>query len=142
MYWYWLVSGLLLILFEFAIPGLVICFFGVSALIVGGLKYFFPVLSLAWQLIIFAFGGLAMAIACRLLIPRGVSKRSDLKTENIDNDDVVGSPAVCREAIKPGHQGKVEFRGSFWNAVSDEEISEGEDCTIISRDNLLLKVRR
>ena len=122
MYWYWLVSGLLLILFEFAIPGLVICFFGVSALIVGGLKYFFPVLSLAWQLIIVAFGGLAMAIACRLLIPRGVSKRSDLKTENIDNDDVENGvysviPNLSWDSIKANFAAPALFKFDFGYVV-------------------------
>ena len=142
MFWYWLVSGLLLILFEFAVPGLVVCFFGVSALIVGALKYFIPELGLAWQLIIFAVGGLLMAVLSRLLIPRGISKRADLDAENIDNDDVSGAVAVCKEEIAPGHPGKVEFRGSFWNAVSDETIAAGENCVIVSRDNLVLKVQR
>ena len=83
-----------------------------------------------------------MAAACRLLVPQGVKKRTDLKSENIDNDEVSGAVAVCVEKITPGHQGKVEFRGSFWTAVSDTEINKGEDCIIISRDNLLLKVSR
>lgn len=140
MYWYWAVSGLLLIMFEFVVPGLVICFFGFSALIVALMKYLFPTLALSWQLLIFAFGGLLMVLLFRQFVPRGVCKEMGDGRENIDDDDIAGAVAVCKEAIGKDKPGKVEFRGSFWNAVSDEDIAVGELCLIEKRNNLELTV--
>jgi membrane protein implicated in regulation of membrane protease activity len=142
MYWYWLICGVLMILMEFGIPGFVICFFGVSALITGGLSYFFPELALAWQLLIFSAGGAALALLCRWLVP-GIFKGGKRQNadKDVDDDDVCGSECVCREKIMPGEPGKVEFRGTLWNASADEEIAPGIRCKVIRRDNLMLQVK-
>ncbi|MBE6359448.1 MAG: NfeD family protein [Lentisphaerae bacterium] len=142
MYWYWFVCGVLLILMEFSIPGFVICFFGISALLTGGIKFFVPHLALTWQLLIFAFGGVFLALFCRWCLPgvfRGKSSRE--KTADIDDDGITGAVCCCKDKITPEHPGKVELHGTDWNAVSDENIAPGAYCVVLSRDNLLLKVK-
>lgn len=139
MYWYWLVCGVFMILLEFVIPGLVICFFGISALLVSLMNYLFPQVALIWQLLIFALGGVAFALLCRWLIP-GVSRKKHAGEEDIDGDDVAGAKCVCQSAIAPDRPGKVEFRGSLWNAEADSDIVPGELCQVERRDNLTLRV--
>ena len=141
-WWFWLIAGVVLIVLEFPIPGFVIFFFGVSALICGGVLLLFPGLPLVWQVLIFAVGGGALALLSRRLAPgifRGGSSRDD---GDIDGDEVAGAVCVCDEAIVPGIPGKVEFRGSLWNAEADEPVEKGAVCTVVSRKNLTLKVRR
>ena len=141
MYWYWFICGVLLILMEFSIPGFVICFFG-SALLTGAINFFAPHLALTWQLLIFALGGVFLALFCRWCFPgafRGKSSREE--TVDIDDDGILGACCCCKNEITPEHPGKVELYGTDWNAVSDENIASGTYCTVISRDNLLLKVR-
>ncbi|MBE6390053.1 MAG: NfeD family protein [Lentisphaerae bacterium] len=140
MHWYWLVSGVIMILLEFVIPGLVICFFGLSALIVSGLNCLFPQISLIWQLLIFASGGVVLAVLCRLLIP-GIRREKPAADRDIDDDDVIGAKCRCCSAITPETAGKVEFRGSLWSAESDCNIAPGEFCTVEKRCNLTLMVK-
>lgn len=53
-YWYWLVLGMVLIIAELFIPSFTVFWFGLGALIVGGLLFFWSDLPLAWQLFIWA----------------------------------------------------------------------------------------
>ena len=141
-WWHWLVVGVVMILLEFPIPGFVICFFGVSALVSGGILLLFPGLPLVWQILVFAVGGGVLAVASRRLMPsvfRGGASHDD---GDIDGDEVSGAICICDEEISPGIPGKVEFRGSLWNAESDGRIEKGAVCSVISRKNLTLKVRR
>lgn len=54
LYWYWLVFGMLLIIAELFVPSFTIFWFGLGAIIVAGLLFFFPALSLSWQLFVWA----------------------------------------------------------------------------------------
>lgn len=142
MNWIWLISGVVLILAEFIIPGFVICFFGASALAVGGVLCIFPQLALVWQLLLFAVLGVVLLIGCRRFMPgifRGSESAGDVE---IDDDGVSGEICICRAGISPGLPGKVDFRGSLWNASAEEVIVPGENCVVISRNNLTLKVRK
>lgn len=52
--WYWLVFGMLLILAELFIPSFTILWFGLGAILVAGLLFFFQDLSFSWQMFIWA----------------------------------------------------------------------------------------
>ncbi len=141
-YWFWLAGGVLMILLELVMPGFVICFFGISALVAGGMNFFFPGFPLIGQLLLFSLGGAVLALSCRKLAP-GIFGGNENKVEkDIDSDDVAGEICICRENIGDGVAGKVEFRGSLWSAVSGEEISSGEYCVVEKRENLTLTVKR
>ena len=141
MHWYWIICGILMILMEFGMPGFVICFFGLSALITGGVVFVFPALTLVWQLLIFAIGGALLVIVSRWVAPGVFRGKVNRESLDIDGDDVAGGSCICREDIAPGLPGKVEFRGSLWRAESDKSIAAGENCVIEKRDNLTLTVR-
>jgi membrane protein implicated in regulation of membrane protease activity len=136
----WLVVGIVLILLEFVIPGVVICFFGVSAIIASAIVFIFSGIALTYQLLIFAIGGAVLALLCRRYFKGGIKSGSG--GGDIDEDDVCGALCVCKEKITPVFPGKVEFRGSLWSASADEDISEGDVCLISSRENLTLHVRK
>ncbi|WP_265764297.1 NfeD family protein [Fodinibius salsisoli] len=48
------------------------------------------------------------------------------------------------EVIEPidGNSGRIFVNGEYWNAISDEKITEGEACEIIQIDGLTAKVKR
>ena len=142
LYWIWLAAGVLMILLELVMPGFVICFFGISALIAGIVDFLFPSFPLIGQLLLFALGGAALALSCRKLAPGIFSGKETRQTEDIDGDDILGTVCVCREDINGAVAGKVEFRGSLWNAVSSDTIPAGSRCIIKSRTNLTLEVTK
>ena len=138
----WLIAGTILILSEFIIPGFVICFFGASAIITGVLCWLIPGLSLNWQIMIFAILGVVLLIGCRRFMPGVFKGRENNFDNDIDSDDVSGMACVCTADIAPNAPGKVEFRGSTWNAVSSGTIPAGSHCVIKSRNNLTLVVEQ
>lgn len=139
----WLISGVVFILAEFIIPGFVICFFGASAIVTSVICMLFPALPFAWHILIFTVLGAALLLACRKLMP-GIfkGKEKTAASEDIDSDSVAGNNCICTETISPNAPGKVEFRGSLWNAVSSDTIPAGSRCIIKSRTNLTLEVTK
>ena len=141
-FWCWLIFGMILLVSEFFIPGFIIFFFGVGACLVSIIMFFAPKLGMAWQLLIFALASVTLLIISRRFMP-GVFRGSDCVCESdIDLDDVSGETAVTVTDIVPDGYGKVEFRGTLWNATSGDAVLTGERVRIISRKNITLIVEK
>ena len=138
----WLIAGIILILSEFIIPGFIICFFGAAAIVTGILYWFFPMITLSWQILLFAVLGVVLLIGCRRYMPGVFKGKENNSDADIDDDNVAGKSCVCTAGITPSAPGKVEFRGTLWNAVSSEDISAGSRCIIKSRNNITLEVEK
>ncbi len=137
----WFLVGLVLVLGEFIIPGLVVIFFGVGAWVVAAICLATP-LSLNFQLGIFiASSILSLLVARRWLKSAFKGFGAANANMNVDLEDFVGQRAVVTEAITPTTVGKVEFHGTGWSAEATEEIAEGTTVQIIQKDNLTLKVK-
>ena len=137
----WFLTGLVLLILEFILPGLIIAFFGVGAWIVAFVCLVTNI-SLNTQLIIFIISSVLSLLCLRKWL-KGIflghtGSKQNLK-ENLD--EFVGQKAVVKEKIMPKSGGKVEFHGTNWLAQADEEIAEGAMVQIISKDNITLKVK-
>ena len=134
----WFIIGLALLLLEFALPGLIIMFFGVGAWIVGLLLLFVD-LSINMQLVIFlGSSGLSVLLLRKWLKNRLMGSR---KTNEVVDDDFIGKTAKATTPIAPGADGKVFFKGSSWNARSADVIEQGETVLITNTDSILLIVK-
>ena len=137
----WFLVGLVLLIFEFILPGLIIAFFGVGAWVVA-LVCLITDIGINTQLIIFIIASVLSLLCLRKWL-KGIflghtGSKQNLK-ENLD--EFVGQRAVVKEKIVPKAGGKVEFHGTNWLAQADEEIAEGVMVEIISKDNITLKVK-
>ena len=137
----WFLIGLVLLIFEFILPGLIIAFFGVGAWVVA-LVCLITDIGLNTQLIIFIIASVLSLLCLRKWL-KGIflghtGSKQNLK-ENLD--EFIGQKAVVKEKIVPKAGGKVEFHGTNWLAQADEEIAEGVMVQIISKDNITLKVK-
>ena len=137
---YWLILGVVLIIVEVAAPGLVSFFFGLSALLVALLTFLIPMPeSVAWLL----FSALSIVFLltlrrwCRKVF---AGKRSQVRDELAN--DISGHTAVVVVRIQPGQPGKVEFRGTNWQAVSSETLEPGAQVRIVKQDSITLTVAR
>ena len=138
----WFLVGIVLLVLEFELPGLIVFFFGVGAIIVAILCLIFK-LSIDMQLIIFIVASLACLIVLRKWL-KGifyghVKAKQDIKKEM---NDFVGERAVVKEKITAGLGGKVKLHGTNWEAEADEEIEAGEIVEIIGKENITLKVKK
>jgi len=137
----WFLIGLVLLLLEFVMPGLIIAFFGVGACIVAIVCLLIDI-SLNTQLLIFIVSSVLSLLLLRRWV-KGVFmghivSKQDMR-ENLE--EFMGQKAVVKERIVPKTGGKVEFRGTDWAAEADVEIAEGTAVEIIGKDNITLKVK-
>ncbi len=135
----WFVVGLVLILMEFIIPGLVIVFFGLGAWVTAIFVSIFPEMAFWVQMMIFT----VFSVATLVLLRRTLKKRFFSNQEGAESeglDDYIGQKAVVEKAIKNG-EGKILFKGVSWSAYADEDIPEGTNVTIIDKDSIKLKIK-
>jgi len=137
----WFLVGLILLILEIVLPGLIVAFFGVGAWIVA-LICLFTDISLNTQLLIFIICSVLSLLLLRKWL-KGIFLGHVVSKQNIREnlEEFVGRRAVVKERIVPNGRGKVEFRGTDWQAEADEEIAEGAAVEIIGKDNITLKVK-
>ena len=139
----WFLLGLILVLSEFAVPGVILVFFGVGAWVVATSTYFGITGSLESQVLLFSITSIALLIFLRKWIKGKfyghVSDEQDL-TQNLN--EFIGKEVLVKNDVIPGEPGgKVEFKGADWSAVSDEYIQNGKLATITERNGLTLKIK-
>jgi membrane protein implicated in regulation of membrane protease activity len=137
----WFLVGLIMLLFEFALPGLIIFFFGVGAWVVAGLCFFLP-LSIEWQLLIFLVTSVVCLLVLRKFLKRVFFGRIvDDPSASEFADENVGKEAVVETRIAPHTPGKIELNGTLWKAISDHTIETNTTVTILAKDNLTFTVK-
>jgi len=137
----WIITGILLLLLEFIMPGLVIIFFGIGACIVGALCWCMDI-SLNTQLIIFLVTSILLLISLRKwlkgIFMGHIGSKQDIEQ---DMDDFIGKKAVVVKAIQKNVSGKVELNGTHWDAEADEDIAEGAPVEITGKNSITLIVK-
>lgn len=134
---FWLVIGIMLFVMEMAVPGFVLFFFGVGAWVVAGISWLYPV-SLAAQLTIFLIASLVTLGVFRKFL-RGKFFSGEERDHNIVEE---GDTASVEEDIHPPMKGKVKLAGTFWQASADSVINKGEIVHVVSRDGLVVHVKK
>lgn len=145
LYWHWLVLGMLLIAAEIFIPSFTIVWFGIAAIIVGGVLAVDPDLSLSWQVAIWA--GLTAALAglwFLLLRP----KMRDKTRAGMAKEAIAGQ--VGQVIRRPGehHRGRVRFTTPLlgddeWEFICSSDVELGDRVSVIelSGNTLLVEKR-
>ena len=136
---YWFALGMLLLLAEFAAPGLVVFFFGIGAMIVGAVCVFADV-SLNAQIGLFIVGSLTMFLSLRRSMANVFQGRGT-DSDGSDVEEVLGETATVIEPISADKVGRVEFRGTQWTATAQHPIDRGRSVQIVGRDSLTLQVK-
>lgn len=134
----WAVIGFVLFLLEFVLPGLILFFFALGAWIVAILCLFLD-LSVNTQLIIFLISSVVTVLLLRKWLSKILSERKH-RSELLE-DEFLGKTAKAETSISPGENGKVEFKGTTWQAASKDKIEKGENVIIIGNESILLHVK-
>ncbi len=135
----WFLAGIGCYVLELMLPGFVIFFFGIGAWCVALTLAILDV-SLSAQLIIFICCSLVSLVLLRSWF------RSVFLGDSSEQDDsvnVTAEPAtgVVIEAIIPPGSGRVQYGGSYWNAIADEKLIENTVVLIVEKRDLTIKVR-
>jgi membrane protein implicated in regulation of membrane protease activity len=138
----WALLGLLLILSEFFVPGVVIVFFGSGALLSALLTALIPPLRSNIVLQIFIWLGTSGLFLVTLR--RYFAKIFKGRLANGKSDaDFVGKRVKVVEKIKPGQAGRIRYQGTTWKAESyNESFKRGETVEILKKENLTFIVTK
>ncbi|MGI8599932.1 MAG: NfeD family protein [Chitinophagaceae bacterium] len=133
----WFIAGFILFILEFALPGFILFFFGVGAWIVALLALLFDI-SINAQLVIF----LTASVLTILLFRKSMQKIILVKKKSSEiEDEFLGKIGRSETAITPGKNGKIYFKGTSWDAASEDVIGPDENVTIIGNESILLIVK-
>lgn len=139
LFTFWLVCGLVLVLSELAVPGFVIFFFGIGALVTAVVHWVVPALPLAGQCLVFVVASLLTLWLLRKQLMPG---RRTAEAEAEPDTELVDATAEVCEAIRPGVPGRVLLRGVTWTAEADEALEPGTAVRVTARQNITLRVAR
>lgn len=134
----WIIIGFVFFLLEFVLPGLILFFFAVGAWIVAILCLSLD-LSINQQLIIFLISSIASILLLRKWFSKILWKRNH--STDLLEDEFLGKTAKALSDISPGENGKVDFKGTTWQAASEDTIAKGENVVITGNESILLIVK-
>ena len=134
----WFILGFVFLVLEFLIPGLILFFFAIGAWLVALLCLFFD-LSINAQLVIFLASSVVSVLLFRKWVKNLLWTRKD--SSEIIEDEFLGRTGKAETDISPGKNGKVDFKGTVWDACSEDVIEKGENVTIIGNESILLIVK-
>lgn len=138
-WWIWIIVGAALLAAEAVITAdFYLVFFGLAGLIVGLLGVCGLHLPAWTQWLLFA----VLAVA-GLVLYRGPLKRKLAKVDRAMGPELIGEAACAQASIPAGARGRVDLRGTAWDALNDgdADLAAGARCRVKGVDGLTLLVR-
>jgi membrane protein implicated in regulation of membrane protease activity len=129
----WFLAGIAIMLAELAVPGFVIIFFGLGCWGAAVVAVFAPGAYSA-QVAVFLIVSVASLMTLRKVAMRVFVGRSEgAETDDLGNVPV-GARITLDQDLEAGQIGRVRFRGTMWDAVSEDRIPAGSDAEITGVD--------
>ncbi len=138
----WFVAGLILILSEFMLPGVILVFFGAGAWIVALCVWLGLTPGTGSQLIVFAVTSVLLLLLLRRRFRAGFLgkvREDGLTGDNID--DEVGGVVIVLEDMIPNVKGHVEYKGATWQALSPTALAKGDRAVITAHQGITLIIK-
>lgn len=136
----WFLGGLVLVLLEFAVPGVILVFIGLGAWLAALTTWMEWTPTLGSQSLVFAVGSLTLILTLRRFFQKWFLGISESGGPELASDEMIHAKVLVVKPIPSDSMGKIEFRGVHWNAVSSVPVEAGNWVSIVSRDGLNLRV--
>lgn len=133
LYWQWLVFGLLLMLCEIFVPSFTLLWFGAGAVIVGGLLWMSPELTMAFQFTAWAVISVILALLWfRFLKPMAV----DRTRAGLSKEQIVGESAMVLLVPQGDQRGRVRFTkpvlgSDEWPMICEQAVQAGDRVFVV-----------
>ncbi|MEJ2454759.1 MAG: NfeD family protein [Candidatus Thiodiazotropha sp.] len=142
-YWHWIVFGVLLVLSEIALTTFFILWFGVAAIIVGGILFFAPSLALSWQIFIWTLLSTLLAVAWfKYLKPLSI----DRTKAGLSREAIVGEIGQVISVPGEERRGRMRFPAPIlgtdeWQIISSDSLAIGDRVRVkdVSGNSLLVE---
>ncbi len=142
-WWHWAVLGFALIIAELVVPAFVLVWFGVGALVVAGLVWVAPGVSLIAQILtLIVVSSSLIALWFRVFKPGMHKTRLGMA-----DADITGQIGLLVEEVAPYKRGKVRFQrpllgADLWECIADVPIEVGARVKVLSVEGSFVKVGR
>ena len=136
----WFCVGMVLLVAEIIIPGIILLFFGLGAWLVALMCFLGVLPETSYQLIVFAISSVIFLFAFRKWLKAQFSGHVyDEQQPEVDLDEFTGKIVRVVEAVNAKSQtGKVEFKGARWSVISSGNHAVGSQVKIIGLDGIKL----
>lgn len=144
LYLEWLIIGVVLAILELIVPGTYLIWFGFAAIVMGGITYFVPDLSVMWQLIWLAALSLGFAVIGWKIYGKTIFKAIvPEKYRDLNNPIAQLTGKIVQVvAVKEGKY-QVSVGDTVWTATSEDDLKVGEKAVISgSYNNVELKIKK
>lgn len=133
--WSWVIAGLVLLGLELVLPGGILLWLGVAAVVTGILSAF---ITMDWPVQFVIFGVLAVASIALWLRLKPHGTPTDRPFLNRRAERLVGQEVVLNQPIRDGF-GRVSLDDTTWR-VQGPDLAAGQKVRIVSADGAVLKV--
>jgi inner membrane protein len=130
----WIIAGLVLAVLEMIVPGMVIIWFGVAAVVTGILAIFVHNQYIQ-------FGVFVVLSGLMVVFSRWIAQRiTHPEPEPVGANRWVGVSGRVTSDIKPPEFGRVKVHGEEWRATATCEIHTGSTVRVVAVDGTHLVV--
>ncbi|NHN36104.1 NfeD family protein [Pseudomaricurvus alcaniphilus] len=144
LYWHWIVFGVALMLLEIVITTFFFLWFGVAALIIGGLLFVAPGISLSWQIFLWTVLSSILAFAWfKYLKPLSI----DRTTAGLSREAIVGQTGQVIDAPNGDKRGKLRFPAPIlgddeWMIIANQPLQVGDRVRVVDVSGNALMVEK
>lgn len=138
----WFLVGLIAMIGEITVPGVLLLFFGFGAWLTAALLLVAPLGPIA-QVAVFLVASVGSLVLLRRKL-QFVFYHRRLKHHNMPDalaPDFIGQQVQVTDDINPPHWGRVQLNGVFWQARASVPLPRGTMVEVVGRDELTLEVK-
>ena len=139
----WFLIGVAFLIAELAVPGFILIFFTAGCWIAALATWLFDI-ELTSQILIFIVSSLTLLFTLRKYSLKVFKGKTRASMDDHYTDSKIGKTAIVTKTITPNMPGEIKVMGSFWRAIAEVEIEEGQSVLIetqASEDGLTFKVK-
>jgi membrane protein implicated in regulation of membrane protease activity len=139
----WFLIGVAFLIAELVVPGFILIFFTVGCWIVAIIVWLIDI-ELTNQIVIFIVSSLILIFTLRKYSMKVFKGQTRDIVDDKYGESKIGKTAIVTKKISSGVPGEIKVLGSFWRAIADEEIEEGDPVSVESQeseDGLTFKVK-
>lgn len=143
LYWHWVVFGVVLMLSEIIITTFFILWFGIAAILMGGVVFLLPGIDLSWQILIWTVMSSLLAFFWfKYLKPLSI----DRTKAGLSREAIVGEVGQVISVPHEGKRGKLRFPAPIlgadeWLILSQDSLAEGDRVRVkdVSGNSLVVE---
>ena len=136
----WMSLGIALMVAELIVPGGIVVFLGISAMVVSLAIYVGWISSITYALLTWFITSIIFMLFLRSLFMKYFE--GDSQVHNVDdNSGIPGKVVEVIEDIAPDKSGRVRMRDSTWVAKSEENFKIGDKAIVVSIEENILTIK-